>query len=107
MNRDAVLDALGIAPTTSGAYAGGWREGSGPLLPSIDPTTEEVIATVREADIADYEAAVTAAQEAFTEWRMIPAPVRGQYVRAIGDALRTYKEPLGALVAMLMFKILA
>ncbi len=107
MNRDAVLDALAIAPTTSGAYAGGWREGSGPQLPSIDPTTEEVIATVREADIADYEAAVTAAQEAFTEWRMIPAPVRGQYVRAIGDALRTYKEPLGALVAMEMGKIRA
>ena len=107
MNRDDVLDALSIAPTTSGAYAGGWRDGSGPMLPSIDPTTEAVIATVREADITDYEAAVSAAQEAFAEWRMVPAPVRGQYVRAIGDALRTYKEPLGALVAMEMGKISA
>jgi aldehyde dehydrogenase (NAD+) len=107
MNRDDVLDALSIDPTTSGAYAGGWREGSGPMLSSIDPTTEAVIATVREADLADYEAAVSAAQAAFAEWRMVPPPVRGQYVRAIGDALRTYKEPLGALVAMEMGKISA
>ena len=82
MQREAVLDALGIDTVTSGAYAGGWREGSGPSLASIDPTTEEVIGTVRQADLADYEAAVVAAQEAFAEWRMLPAPVRGQYVRA-------------------------
>ena len=105
MQREAVLDALGIDTVTSGAYAGGWREGSGPSLASIDPTTEEVIGTVRQADLADYEAAVVAAQEAFAEWRMLPAPVRGQYVRAIGDALREDKEPLGALVSMEMGKI--
>ncbi len=107
MNREHVLDALGIANVTSGAYAGGWREGGGSTIDSIDPTTEEAIATVRQADLADYEAAVTASQEAFQEWRMVPAPVRGQYVRKIGDALRTYKEPLGALVSMEMGKIRA
>ena len=107
MQRDAVLSALGIESTTSGAYAGGWRAGSGPLLESVDPSTEAVIGTVRQAGIDDYEAAVAAAQGAFTEWRMLPAPVRGQYVRAIGDALRRYKEPLGALVSMEMGKIRA
>ncbi len=107
MQRDAVLDALGIGSHVSGAYAGGWRKGGGPLLASIDPTTEDVIASVRLADLDDYEAAVAAAEGAFTEWRMLPAPIRGQYVRAIGDALRRYKEPLGALVAMEMGKIRA
>ena len=107
MQRDAVLDALGIDTTVSGAYAGAWRAGSGPHLESRDPTTDDVIATVRQADLDDYEAAVTAAQQAFAEWRMLPAPVRGQYVRAIGDGLRTHKEPLGALVSMEMGKIRA
>ena len=105
MQREAVLDALGMTSVTSGAYAAGWREGSGPSLASIDPTTEEVIGTVRQAGIDDYEAAVSASEAAFTDWRMLPAPVRGQYVRAIGDALRDVKEPLGALVSMEMGKI--
>ena len=107
MQRDAVLSALGIGSTSSGAYAGRWRAGEGPELASIDPTTEDVIGTVRQAGPSDYEAAVVAAQDAFTEWRMLPAPVRGQYVRAIGEALRRYKEPLGALVSMEMGKIRA
>ncbi len=107
MNRDHVLDALGIGPEVSGSYAGGWRAGGGPVIASVDPTTEEVIASVREADLADYEATIEVAVETFTEWRMVPAPVRGQYVRRIGDALRAYKEPLGALVSMEMGKIRA
>ena len=107
MNREHVLDALGISNVTSGAYAAGWREGGGVTIDSIDPTTQEPIATVRQADADDYEAAVVASQEAFLEWRMIPAPQRGQYVRRIGDALRSYKEPLGALVSMEMGKIRA
>jgi aldehyde dehydrogenase (NAD+) len=105
MNRDAVLEALGITGTVSGAYAGKWLDGGGPVIESLDPTTEQVIASVREADLSDYEAAVVAGQETFLEWRMLPAPARGQYVRAIGDALREYKEPLGALVSMEMGKI--
>lgn len=105
MKRDAVLAALGVDPESSGVYAGGWLEGNGSLVASVDPTTEEVIGTVREADASDYEAAVTAAQAAFIEWRVIPAPERGNYVRLIGNALREYKEPLGALVSMETGKI--
>ncbi|MCL1593509.1 MAG: aldehyde dehydrogenase family protein [Actinomycetia bacterium] len=107
MNREHVLDALGISPVTSGAYAGGWRSGGGATIESIDPTTEQAIATVRQADLADYEAAVIASQNAFAEWRMVPAPERGRYVRLIGEALRSYKEPLGALVSMETGKIRA
>ncbi|MCB1247288.1 MAG: aldehyde dehydrogenase family protein, partial [Acidimicrobiia bacterium] len=87
MNRESVLDALGIAPESSGAYAAGWRTGSGGTIESIDPATEQVIGSVRMADADDYEAAVVAAQEAFVAWRMLPAPQRGEYVRRIGDAL--------------------
>ncbi len=107
MKRDAVLSALGVQSESSGAYAGGWRHGSGPTIASLDPTTEEVIGTVRQADIDDYEAAVVTAEAAFVGWRMLPAPERGNYVRLLGNALREYKEPLGALVSMETGKIRA
>ena len=107
MKRDAVLAALGVEPESSGVYAGGWLSGNGPSVTSIDPTTEEAIGVVRQADAGDYEAAITAAQAAFTEWRMVPAPERGNHVRLIGNALREYKAPLGALVSMETGKIRA
>lgn len=107
MNRDAVLAALGIEGENSGVFAGTWLPGNGPELVSIDPTTEEAIGSVRGADISDYEAAITVAQDTFKEWRMVPAPERGNYVRLIGNALREYKEPLGALVSMETGKIRA
>jgi aldehyde dehydrogenase (NAD+) len=107
MNRGVVLAALGIEDENSGVFAGTWLPGNGPELVSIDPTTEEAIGTVRGADIQDYEAAITVAQDTFKEWRMLPAPERGNYVRLIGNALREYKEPLGALVSMETGKIRA
>ena len=107
MKRDIVLAALGIEGENSGVFAGEWLTGNGSVLASIDPTTERVLGTVREADIADYEAAITVAQDTFEEWRMLPAPERGNYVRLIGNALREYKEPLGALVSMETGKIRA
>jgi aldehyde dehydrogenase (NAD+) len=105
MNREAVLAAFGIEGENSGIFAGEWLKGNGAAISSIDPTTEEVIATVRAGDLADYEAAITVAKDTFREWRMLPAPERGNYVRLIGDALRKYKEPLGALVSMETGKI--
>ncbi len=37
---------------------------------------------------------------------MVPAPKRGEVVRALGDELRAHKEALGRLVALEMGKIL-
>jgi aldehyde dehydrogenase (NAD+) len=44
---------------------------------------------------------------AFHEWRMIPAPKRGEIVRELADELRRSKADLGALVTMEMGKIRA
>jgi aldehyde dehydrogenase (NAD+) len=44
--------------------------------------------------------------KAFAAWRLVPAPVRGQVVREIGDALRARKKELGALVTLESGKIL-
>ena len=46
-----------------------------------------------------------AAHAAFLEWRTVPAPVRGQLVRELGELLREHKADLGALVSIEAGKI--
>ena len=48
----------------------------------------------------DYEHVIKEAQQAFLAWRNVPAPKRGEVVRAIGDELRKYKDILGSLVSL-------
>lgn len=97
---------MGIDRIAGGVRAqGGWREGGGEPIESLDPTTGARLATVRGADEADYEAALAGAAARFQEWRMRPAPARGDVVRELGALLRQYKEPLGELVSLEMGKI--
>ena len=72
---------------------------------SVNPSNEEVLASVFEAHESDYENVVKEAQSAFAEWRKVPAPVRGNLVREMGNALREKKEVLGSLVSLEMGKI--
>ncbi len=103
-----ILERLHIEPVNSGACYGEWLpEPSGPELTSYNPATEEPLAKVKTASPADYECVVARAGEAFADWRMMPAPKRGEIVREIADELRVHKTSLGALVSLEMGKILA
>ena len=102
-----VLERLEIEPVNSGACYGDWIPNpSGGELESINPSTGEALAKVLRAGPADYECVVAHAQAAFSEWRMIPAPKRGEIVREIGNELRLHKADLAALVTLEMGKIL-
>jgi aldehyde dehydrogenase (NAD+) len=105
VNRAQIFSALGLEDISSGVYAGGWRKASGDLLESVNPTTGLPIASVIQASLGDYEQVVASAEATFVEWRLLPAPERGQFVRRLADAVRQVKEPLGALVALEMGKI--
>jgi aldehyde dehydrogenase (NAD+) len=70
------------------------------------PADGNLIAAVRMATPDDYEQVVQQAQKAFSEWRRLPSPKRGEIVRQIGNRLREQKEPLGKLVSYEMGKIL-
>jgi len=99
---------LEIEPVNSGACDGDWiPHPSGGELASINPADGSVIARVRMAGREDYERVAARAAEAFREWRMIPAPKRGEIVREMADELRRSKADLGALVTMEMGKIRA
>ena len=97
-----ILKRLGIESVNAGVCSGEdrWKPGAGPELASINPATNEVIATVTQATDSDYDAAVAAARAGFEGWRLLPAPKRGDLIRDLGNALRDYKEPLGELVTL-------
>jgi len=107
MNASDILKSLGIEATNPGACGRGWITGKGTALESVNPTTGQVIAAVRQADAAAYEQVATAAHDAFLVWRMVPAPKRGELVRALGNELRVHKEALGRLVSLEMGKIVS
>ena len=75
-------------------------------LKVYSPVDGKFIASVYQASEKDYEKVIKTAEKAFKEWRMIPAPKRGEIVRQIGNRLREYKEPLGTLVSYEMGKSL-
>jgi aldehyde dehydrogenase (NAD+) len=103
-----ILEQLHIEPVNSGACYGDWlAEPSGPELTSFNPATDEPLAKIKTAGPADYECVVDRAAQAFLDWRMVPAPKRGEIVREIGNELRARKPSLGALVSLEMGKILA
>lgn len=70
-----------------------------------NPSTGRPIAAVRLDDSESYEKAARASLEAFARWRLVPAPERGQVVRAIGDEFRRHKAALGELVSLEVGKI--
>jgi len=107
---ESLLQHLGVQPRHPGTCLGPdlWIAGAeGKRLESVNPATGEVLGEVILADRAVYERLVPQAQQAFTTWRRVPAPVRGQLVRDLGLALRQEIEALGTLVSLEMGKILA
>jgi aldehyde dehydrogenase (NAD+) len=92
---DTILLHLGV---DRGAYQDGTR-----IVRS--PATGEKIANVKDADAAAIRNAIDAAAQAFTTWRLVPAPRRGELVRLLGQELRAAKEELGRLVMIEVGKI--
>ena len=77
------------------------------IVLSENPATGRPIAGVRVDTASSYEQTLAEAISGFDRWRRVPAPVRGQVVRAIGEELREHLEPLGELVALEVGKIRA
>jgi aldehyde dehydrogenase (NAD+) len=69
------------------------------------PITGEELARVARTDAAATDAAIGRAKEAFSSWRDLPGPHRGELVRLLGEELRREKGALGALVTLEVGKI--
>jgi aldehyde dehydrogenase (NAD+) len=88
-----ILDRLGVAREA-------WTGGD---MASFSPVTGEEIARLKTT--SDAGQMIEAAHAAFLEWRLVPAPKRGELVRLLGEELRASKADLGRLVSIEAGKI--
>jgi acyl-CoA reductase-like NAD-dependent aldehyde dehydrogenase len=71
---------------------------SGKTFTTINPATEEVLAKVAYAELADVNLAVTAARNAFTKtWSKLPATERGKYLFRIARILQERSREFAVL----------
>jgi len=102
------FDELGLTDDNAGVFDGEWSRSRGSAkINKISPIDGRRLASVHTASDEDYTRAITRAQEAFSKWRGTPAPVRGETVRRLGNALRELKHELGQLVTLETGKIIA
>jgi aldehyde dehydrogenase (NAD+) len=105
MNKDFVKE-LGLKEKNNGSSTGLESTSSGKYIDSYSPVDGEYIGSVSETTREEYDSIIAKAQEAFLEWRLIPAPKRGEIVRQYGEELRKHKDALGRLVSYEMGKSL-
>ncbi len=104
MKIDISLQKLGIDVNNLGTSTGSNFFATGDKIDSISPVDGSLIGTVTSTSFEDYEKVIKSAQSAFTFFRTMPAPKRGDMVRQFGNKLRELKEPLGMLVSYEMGK---
>ena len=80
---------------------------SGETFQSINPANkDEVVGVVSKSSKEDVDEAVKAARGAYDEWRLTPAPRRGEILFRAAEILLRNKESLGKLETREMGKIL-
>ena len=100
------LSLLGIKTSNNGTSTGSVSFGGGTEIESYSPVDGNLIGKVTSTTPEEYEKVMQAATAAFKDWRLRPAPLRGEIVRQYGEKLRVYKKPLGELVSYEMGKSL-
>ncbi|MBE2268665.1 MAG: aldehyde dehydrogenase family protein [Anaerolinea sp.] len=88
-------------------YIGGQWVESSETFDSLNPATEELVAPVAKADAQQVDAAVQAAKAAYRDWRLTPAPRRGEVLYAVAQLLTERKEALSRLMTQEMGKVLS
>jgi alpha-ketoglutaric semialdehyde dehydrogenase len=80
---------------------------SGQTFKSYNPATEELVATVAEGGAEDIVTAVETAKAAYNQWRLMPAPRRGEILFKVAQILAERKEELAQLLTQEMGKVIA
>lgn len=86
---------------------GRWIEGDAGSFSSINPATEAKVADISAASPADVDNAVRAAKQAYKEWRLVPAPRRGEILYRVAQILTERKDEIARIATQEMGKILA
>jgi alpha-ketoglutaric semialdehyde dehydrogenase len=87
---------------------GEWVDASsGETFESTSPATGETLGTFPRSTAEDVERAVAAAREAWQEWRLVPAPERGNFLFRFAQLLERSKPELSELMTREMGKVKA
>lgn len=78
---------------------------TGGSLKVHSPVDGALIGEVATHSGADVEKMIGTAKSAFADWKLVPAPRRGELIRLFGEELRNAKEALGRLVSLEAGKI--
>ena len=71
------------------------------------PVDGQHLATLTEHSFEDIDEKIHQAQQAFYEWRKVPAPLRGELVRLYGQCLREHKSRLAQCITAECGKIIS
>jgi aldehyde dehydrogenase (NAD+) len=90
-------------------YIGGeWVDAaSGETFTSVSPANGETIGTFPKSGAQDVDRAVEAAKEAFEDWRLLPAPKRGEILFRFAQLVTEHKQELTDLLTHEMGKVKA
>ncbi|HJX47777.1 MAG TPA: aldehyde dehydrogenase family protein, partial [Gaiellaceae bacterium] len=96
------------AKTFKNFIGGEWLEAaSGETFESRNPATGEVIGLFPASGAEDVDRAVESAQTAYQEWRLVPAPRRGEILMRFAQVLEREKAELTDLMTREMGKVKA
>ena len=80
---------------------------SGKTFENRNPAnTDDLIGLFPASTAEDVDAAVAAAKNAFADWRLVPAPKRGEILYRVGELLKKSKEELARIETREMGKVL-
>jgi aldehyde dehydrogenase (NAD+) len=86
---------------------GEWVDaGSGETFETTSPATGEVLGVFPRSSAEDVDRAVEAAKAAYEEWRLTPAPKRGEILFRFGQLLAERKDEVAELMAREMGKVI-
>jgi alpha-ketoglutaric semialdehyde dehydrogenase len=99
---------VATATKTFKNFIGGeWVDaGSGETFETTSPATGETLGVFPRSSAADVDRAVEAANSAFEDWRLVPAPRRGEILFRFGQLLADHKDEVAELMAREMGKVL-
>jgi succinate-semialdehyde dehydrogenase/glutarate-semialdehyde dehydrogenase len=96
-----VAELTGIEVPTGLLIGGEWTGGrDGATIPVIDPATEDSLADVADAGVADALEAVTAAHDALAGWAATPPRVRAECLRRTFELMTANAESLARLMSL-------
>ena len=92
-----ILAGIGVELSRAG--------GSGPALMARSPLTGGNLIPLGTHTPVEVEAAIVRARDAYLDWRITPAPLRGRLVKRLGQLLDAHKQQLADLVTIEVGKI--